>query len=126
MMSNILKTENNINLISPIIYGTVGYAAAIEFISFIKVYKTLPNIDEILNGTCEIVPQEPSALYALCSAIIEKYENTNQAINIFAYSKSLPVEFAVMLIKDLIIKDENIALLEEFDAWMEKYADYIL
>ncbi len=126
MMSNILKTESNVNLISPIIYGTVGYAAAVEFISFIKVYKTLPNIDDILNGTCEIIPSEPSALYALCSAVIEKYENTNQAINIFAYSKSLPVEFAVMLIKDLIVKDENIALLDEFDKWMEKYGDYIL
>lgn len=126
MMSNILKTESNVNLISPIIYGTVGYAAAVEFISFIKVYKTLPNIDDILNGTCEIIPTEPSALYALCSAVIEKYENTNQAINIFAYSKSLPVEFAVMLIKDLIVKDENIALLDEFDKWMEKYGDYIL
>ena len=45
-----------------------------------------------LSGFC--------ALYALCSAIIEKYENTNQAKNIFVYSKSLPVEFAVMLIKD--------------------------
>ena len=56
----------------------------------------------------------------------EKYENINQAINIFAYSKSLPVEFAVMLIKDLIIKDENIATLSEFDEWMQKYADYIL
>jgi hypothetical protein len=126
MMSNILKTQSNVNLISPIIYGTVGYAAAVEFISFIKVYKTLPNIDDILNGTCETVPQEPSALYALCSAVIEKYENTNQAVNIFAYSKSLPVEFAVMLIKDLIVKDENIALLDEFDKWMEKYGDYIL
>jgi hypothetical protein len=31
-----------------------------------------------------------------------------------------------MLIKDLIVKDENIALLEEFDKWMEKYGDYIL
>lgn len=126
MMSNILKTQSNVNLISPIIYGTVGYAAAVEFISFIKVYKTLPNIDDILNGTCEIIPSEPSALYALCSAVIEKYENTNQAINIFAYSKNLPVEFAVMLIKDLIVKDENIALLDEFDKWMEKYGDYIL
>ena len=97
-----------------------------NYSSFIKVYKTLPNIDDVLNGTCEIIPQEPSALYALCSAVIEKYENTNQAINIFAYSKSLPVEFAVMLIKDLIVKDENIALLDEFDKWMEKYADFIL
>ena len=39
MLSTILKTQSDVNLIAPIIYGTVGYAAAIEFISFIKVYK---------------------------------------------------------------------------------------
>lgn len=126
MLSTILKTQSDVNLIAPIIYGTVGYAAAIEFISFIKVYKTLPNIDDILDGNSVVVPSEPSALYALCSALIEKYQNLNQAVNIFAYSKSLPVEFAVMLIKDLIIKDENIATLNEFDEWMQKYADYII
>jgi len=32
----------------------------------------------------------------------------------------------VMLIKDLIIKDEEIATLESFDAWMERYGDYII
>lgn len=126
MLSTILKNESDVSVISPIIYGTVGYAAAIEFISFIKVYETLPNIDEILEGTCEVVPNEPSALYALCSAVIEKYKDCNQAVNIFAYSKKLPVEFAVMLIKDLIVKDEEITTLGEFDEWIEKYADYII
>jgi hypothetical protein len=126
MLSTILKNESDVSVISPIIYGTVGYAAAIEFISFIKVYETLPNIDEILEGTCEVVPNEPSALYALCSAVIEKYTDCNQAVNIFAYSKKLPVEFAVMLIKDLIVKDEEITTLGEFDEWIEKYADYII
>lgn len=126
MLSAVLKNESDVSLISPIIYGTVGYTAAIEFISFIKVYKTLPNIDDILEGSCDMVPKEPSALYALCSALIEKYQNCNQAVNIFAYSKSLPVEFAVMLIKDLIVKDEEISTLGEFDEWLEKYADYLI
>lgn len=126
MLSNILKTQSEVSLIAPIIYGTVGYAAAIEFISFIKVYETLPNVGDILNGSCQIVPQEPSALYALCSAVIEKYQDSSHAINIFEYSKKLPVEFAVMLIKDLIVKDEEITTLSEFDEWIEKYADYII
>ena len=126
MLSNIIKSSVEINTIHPIVYGTVGYGAGIEFISFIKVYKTLPDIDGILSGQVDIVPQEPSALYALCAAIIEKYNNTNQAKNLFAYSKNLPVEFSVMLIKDLITKDEDIAELEEFDEWMEKYGEYII
>lgn len=126
MLSNILSQTNDINSIYPIVYGTVGYGAGIEFISFIKVYKNLPSIDDILSGTSEIVPKEPSALYALSSAIIEKYNNINQAVHIFEYSKKLPVEFAVMLIKDLIIKDESISELKEFEEWIEKYGEYII
>ncbi|MCD4758679.1 MAG: MoxR family ATPase [Arcobacteraceae bacterium] len=126
MLSNILKNSNDITKISPIVYGTVGYGAGIEFTSFVKVYKTLPDIDAILAGVSQDVPTEPSSLYALTAALIEKYNNTNQAKNLFAYSKKLPVEFSVMLIKDLIIKDEDIAELEEFEEWLEKYGEYII
>ncbi|QKF82335.1 ATP-binding protein [Halarcobacter ebronensis] len=126
MLSNIIKRNEEIASLHPIIYGTVGYGAAIEFISFVKVYKTLPNIDAILEGKSEMVPNEPSALYALCAAIIEKYSNKEQAVNLFLYVKHLPVEFNVMLIKDLIVKDEDIAELEAFDAWMEQYGQYII
>lgn len=126
MLSNILQNNEDLKGIHPIIYGTVGYGAGIEFISFVKVYKTLPDIDAILDGQSEIVPEEPSALYALCAAIIEKYKELPQAKNLFKYVKHLPVEFNVMLIKDLIVKDENIAELEEFDSWMEKYEQFII
>ena len=126
MLSNIIDKTKEINSIHPIVYGTVGYAAGIEFISFVKVYKTLPDIDAILSGESESVPDEPSALYALCAAIIEKYENVDQAKALFAYSKHLPVEFAVMLMKDLILKDEGIAELDEFEEWLEKYGEYIV
>ncbi|XPV69869.1 MAG: ATP-binding protein [Halarcobacter sp.] len=126
MLSNILKQTEDIKSINPIIYGSVGYGAGIEFISFVKVYKTLPDIDAILSGNSDMVPQEPSALYALCAAIIEKYSDTKQANNLFEYCKKLPVEFNVMLIKDLIVKDEDIAELDSFDSWMEQYGQYII
>ena len=126
MLSNIINSIKEIHSIHPIIYGTVGYAAGIEFISFVKVYKTLPNIDAILDGKCEDVPDEPSALYALCAALIEKYNESSNANNLFSYSKHLQVEFAVMLIKDLIIKDDSIAELDSFDEWLEKYGEYII
>jgi len=126
MLSNILKKNEALTGINPVVYGTVGYGAGIEFISFVKVYKTLPDIDAILEGQSDVVPDEASALYALCAAIIEKYKGNSQGKNLFAYVNCLPVEFNVMLIKDLIVKDENIAELEEFDTWMEQYGEYII
>lgn len=126
MLSHIIQGDISLDKIHPIIYGSVGYGAGIEFISFIKVYKSLPNIDDILQGKSEIVPQEPSALYALCAALIERYSTHEEANNLFAYSQKLPIEFTVMLIKDLITKDESIGELEAFDAWLEKYNEYII
>ncbi|HHD81775.1 MAG TPA: AAA family ATPase [Campylobacterales bacterium] len=126
MLSNILQENDDINKIAPIIYGCVGYGAGVEFTAFVKVFNTLPNIDAILAGESQTVPSEPSALYALLAAIIERYRNLEEAEHLFAYSKLLPVEFAVMLIKDLITKDENITELEPFDVWMEEYGDYII
>lgn len=128
MLSNIINSYKNIDEISSIIYGTVGYAPALEFLSFVKVYKKLPNIDGILNGDIIDVPDEPSALYAICSALIERYENENskQAKTLFEYSKKLPTEFGIMLIKDLIIKDESITELDEFNIWLDKYENFII
>jgi hypothetical protein len=126
MLSRAISSVEKIETIAPIIYGSVGYGAGIEFVSFIKVYKNLPDVDAILRGDSIDVPDEPSALYALCSAIVEKFSTQEEAKNLFAYSKNLPVEFCVMLIKDLIIKDESIAEVDGFDEWIEKYGEYIL
>jgi hypothetical protein len=126
MLSQIIKADISLDKIHPIIYGSVGYGAGIEFISFVKVYKNLPNIDDILKGQSEIVPEEPSALYALCAALIERYSSHDEATHLFEYSQKLPIEFTVMLIKDLITKDESISELEAFDAWLEKYNEYII
>jgi hypothetical protein len=126
MLSDILQKNKDINSLHPIIYGTVGYAAGIEFISFVKVYKSLPNVDAILNGQEDSIVEEPSALYALCAAIVEKYSSLEHAKHLFVYIEKLPTEFNVMLIKDLIVKDESISELEEFDIWMERFGEYIL
>jgi hypothetical protein len=126
MLSTILQSVETIETILPTLYGTVGYAAGIEFSAFVKVYKTLPDSEAILSGESEEVPKEPSALYALCSALIEKYSQLEEAEHLLNYAYHLPVEFAVMLVKDLITKDEAIASVEAFDGWMETYGDYIV
>jgi len=62
ILSNILQQNIDIDKINPIIYGTVGYAAGIEFSSFVKVYKTLPNMDAILNGEDKTVLKDKDKL----------------------------------------------------------------
>ncbi|MFZ3052718.1 MAG: MoxR family ATPase [Sulfuricurvum sp.] len=128
MLSSILKHNENTANIAPIIYGLIGYGAGIEFLSYVKVYEKLPDVGAIYRGEYPSVDKsEPALLYALVSAMVELYRGSaEQTTHLFGFSQKLPTEFGVMLIKDAIVKDENIAMCSEFDEWIERYGDYIL
>ena len=127
MLSAILKGGKEIAKIAPIIYGTIGYAAGIEFVSYVKVYGELPEIAAIYEGHYPEIKAEPALLYALVSALVEYYDGSDpHREHLFAFSETLPTEFGVMLIKDVIVKDEGLALHPAFDAWLEKYGEYII
>ena len=127
MLSNILKARTDIGKISPIIYGTIGYSAGIEFVSYVKVYEELPDIAAIYEGNYPEIPNQPALLYALVSALVEYYNATDtHRDHLFTFSETLPTEFGVMLIKDVIVKDEALATHAAFDAWLAKYGEYIL
>ena len=127
MLSNILKATEDIRSIYSIIYGTIGYSAGVEFVSYLKVYESLPDIAAIYEGHYPKVEMQPALLYALVSALVEYYDSSEgHKEHLFAFSEKLPTEFGVMLIKDIIVKDESLALHEAFEKWLEKYGDYIL
>lgn len=127
MLSNILKTGSDIDKIAPIIYGTIGYSAGIEFVSYVKVYEELPDIASIYEGHYPELPNQPSLLYALVSALVEYFDGSQTHMShLFTFSETLPTEFGVMLIKDIIVKDESLAEFSAFDAWLAKYGDYII
>jgi hypothetical protein len=127
MLSSILKAGGEIAQIAPIIYGTIGYSAGIEFASYVKVYEELPDIMAIFEGNYPEIRNEPALLYALVSALVEYYDGSDaHKEHLFAFSETLPTEFGVMLVKDVIVKDEGLALYPAFDAWLEKYGDYII
>ncbi|MFA6629424.1 MAG: ATP-binding protein, partial [Sulfuricurvum sp.] len=106
----------------------IGYGAGIEFLSYVKVYEKLPNVEEIYNGNYpEIDKSEPALLYALVSAMVELYRGGEESTkHLFGFAQVLPTEFGVMLIKDVIVKDAAVAEYSEFDAWIDRYGDYIL
>ncbi len=127
MLSNILKANENMNQITPIIYGTIGYSSGIEFISYVKVYEELPDVSSIYEGIYPQIKKQPALLYALVSALVEYFNGSDtHKEHLFAFSETLPTEFGVMLIKDVIIKDESIAIHSAFDKWLAKYGEYII
>ena len=127
MLSSILKSDNDITKIAPIIYGTIGYSAGIEFVSYVKVYEELPDIAGIYEGNYPQIKNEPALLYALVSAMVEYFDGSDiHKGHLFTFSQTLPTEFGVMLIKDVVVKDETLATFSAFDAWLEKYGEYII
>ncbi|MDX1296339.1 MAG: MoxR family ATPase [Sulfurimonadaceae bacterium] len=127
MLSSILKSGNDIAKLASIIYGTIGYSAGIEFVSYVKVYEELPDIAAIYEGHYPKIENQPALLYALVSALVEYFDGSDShKEHLFAYSELLPTEFGVMLIKDVIVKDESIATHAAFDAWLAKYGDFII
>ncbi len=127
MLSNILKNSPDINKITPIIYGTIGYSAGIEFTSYVKVYEELPDVAAVYEGHYPVIEKQPALLYALVSALVEYFDGSEQhKEHLFGFSETLPTEFGVMLVKDVIVKDESLASHGAFDAWLAKYGDYII
>jgi len=128
MLSGVLQHNENTAQIAPIVYGLIGYGAGIEFLSYVKVYEKLPDVQAIYRGEYPVVDKsEPALLYALVSAMVELYNRTEEASkHLFGFAQALPTEFGVMLIKDAIVKDTSIADAPEFAEWIERYGDYIL
>lgn len=127
MLSSILQGNDELEKIAPIIYGTIGYGAGVEFLSYVKVYEELPDIASIYEGHYPELKNEPALLYALVSAMVEYFDGSDaHKEHLFAFSELLPTEFGVMLIKDVVVKDESLASFEGFDAWLQKYGEYII
>lgn len=128
MLSNILKgREKEIGQLQHLVFGSVGYGAGIEFLSYIHVFEELPSIEAILEGTSEEeIPESPGSLYALVAALIERWDGgAQQGEQLLAYAEKLPVEFGVLLVKDAAVKSATIAEAKGFADWAEKHGDLI-
>lgn len=100
-----------------LIQGSVGTGAAGEFIAFLRTYRDLPNPDAILlNPAKAKVPTDPSTLYALTGALSARAEQGNWD-RLVEYTKRLPVEFQVVLIRDSVRRVPELANTRTFSTW---------
>ena len=92
-----------INLIS----GCIGNGTALEFVTWTKVYDSLPNVSDVFGGYCTEYPKTYDALHAFTSSLVS-YINRNRLIistdeieNVCAYVKRFPADFAMMFYQDI-------------------------
>lgn len=88
--------------------GSVGEGAAIELMSFLGIYRELPSPDAILAAPdVAPVPEKPSALYAIASALA-MYATEDNFERVLVYAERLIAhqrnEFAALLVTDAVRK----------------------
>ena len=97
--------------------GAVGEGAAAEFVGFMKIARSLPNIDNLLmNPEKGDVPEDPATLYAISGAIADKSTNANFD-RVITYANRMPPEFGVLTVSYATRKDETLASTQAFTKW---------
>lgn len=89
--------------------GTVGEGPAAEFVGYLDLLRKLPNPDAILMAPDKAeVPTEAAVRYAICGAIAyrAKAENMDRVIK---YARRLPPEYAVLVMRDALGRDPDLA-----------------
>jgi hypothetical protein len=104
---------------SAVMAGSVGEGASLEYLAFRSMVKSLVNLDAILlNPDKASIPSKPSELYAVSVGLAARANEQNFA-RIVTYANRLYTEagkgeFAVLLIRDAIRRDEKIQYTDSF------------
>jgi hypothetical protein len=99
--------------------GAVGEGASLEYLSFRSMVKQLVNLDAILlNPDKAAIPSKPNELYATAVGLAARANDTNFArIATYAgrmYTEAGKGEFAVLLVRDAVRRDEKIQYTDSF------------
>jgi hypothetical protein len=124
-VSGITKQKPSAEIELALVSGSVGQGAAIEYMAFVKLYRTLPSIDAILlNPSTSPVPDQVATLYAVSAALGRRADEQNLG-RVIQYLDRLPEEYNVAAIKDATARNEKLAHTPEFTAWAVKHSDVI-
>ena len=105
--------------------GRVGEGAAAEFTGFMKIFRGLPNPDQVLmNPDTSDVPTDPATLYALSGAIAERATDTNFE-RVTHYSERMPAEFSVLTVSYAVRKKPELAETSAFTKWIVKHEEVL-
>ena len=105
------------NIELALVAGAVGKGAAVEYLSFARMFRALPNLDALLLDPANaVVPTEVGTLYAVASALGARANLQNWA-RVLTYLDRLPPEYGVFAVKDAVTRSAALATTPEFTRW---------
>jgi len=118
-VSSVLQWKLDSTCQNEALAGQVGQGAAADFVGFLRVYETCPDIDKLIaNPDTAEVSEDPSIGYAICAALAHKANKSNIA-NVVKYLNRLPhQEFAAFTIKDALNRDPELKRAEAVKQWI--------
>jgi hypothetical protein len=125
-VSQVVKNSQCVDYLSNYIPALIGEKIAAEFVPFFKLHKNVPKIEPILNGTDFKIPENLSITYLLIGGLINQYRDKPSKTyqeNLVRYMLRLPVEFGVLLAKDLVRVDPTVTMNKEFVNWAGQNKD---
>jgi MoxR-like ATPase len=105
--------------------GTVGPAATSELVAFLRLFRQLPSIDEILlNPDTAPLPTETSAQIAVATAL-GRVVTDNSIARGLRYLDRMPTEMRVMAVRDAAARDTAITHTPEFVRFGVEYREVL-
>jgi len=114
--------SNAIGVVSPeaeyeTFKGAVGEGASAEFTGFVKIYRNLPDMEQVIKKPLEAtVPTDPATLYAM-SGSLATYSTVDNFKNVLTYLDRIPPEFSVLSVSYAVKKNVELMNTPEFTKW---------
>lgn len=100
--------------------GAVGDGAAAEFLGFLRVYQSLPDLEKILTAPMAApLVKDPGAKYAVAVGLVRRAKAKNLG-NIIAYLGRIEVEFQVLALRDILRTNASACECAAFNEWAAK------
>lgn len=106
--------------------GDVGEAAAGELESFLELFDTMPDMDELFKtASTASIPDasEPAMMYAISTAISVHCNTAKRFVQIAPYIERMPVEYGMRTIKDMVVRYPKLCSTPEFNAYAIKHQE---
>lgn len=130
-----VKNEKDISKYSNMIAACIGNETAMEFCSYCKVFRELPDVEDIFNGKCDVVPNKSDLMYALISSMTkyaiklaedeESGSITNEELeNVCRYCLELPADYVLTFYMNILVVDQvrkKLFKTPSFITWKKKH-----
>lgn len=124
-VSDIVRMQPSRDVEMALVEGAVGHGAAVEFLSFVQLWRNLPNIDAIImDPKGSKVPGDTATLYAVSAALASRATPDNLG-RVMVYLDRIPQEYNVFAMRDATVRDPALTTTPEFITWAVKHQDLL-